>query len=106
MPWIWFTTANICELYVTIALELFAAVFARGEAPRPDDNEAGFPRARLRNSLVRRMYSLRHEASPVKRVKNRCSRNCSLWSEIWLEGDANVSASCPGKNLEKADLQA
>lgn len=99
--WIWLTVAKSWELYVTTAFELFAALLLLDEAPCPGAIWAGFPLDKLLRSLVRRMYSLRQDARPVKRVKRRRSERSSSWisgSDIRrLNGFGASIASWPGK---------
>lgn len=66
LAWIWFTVVNNCELYITIA---------KAACPCPDRGvpgigviNDGLPLFSDLNNLVRRIYSLRHEAKAVSLV--------------------------------------
>ena len=103
----WSIRVTRSELYVTCALLLLPILGREDpEAAVPDDSK-GLPRDIDRRSRVRRMYSLRHDASAVSRVNNRLSeRKLSLSSESSDVVSSIIKASAPGKKREKAILQA
>ena len=68
--------------------------------------KAGLPRASDRRSLVRRMYSLLHDANALKRVKAlRFDVSTSVLDTCVAGGVMNID-SAPGKKRAKAIRQA
>ena len=62
----------------------------------------GLPRASERRSRVRMMYSLRHEARAVRRVKARRSDRTTAWVSLLSSSKRMLIESGPGKKWANA----
>ena len=80
----WLTVVTRFELYVIWALPVLPELDRGFVGPTLSCMLAGLPRPNDRISLVRRMYSLRHDANAVSRVNNRRSERSK--SESVSEG--------------------